>query len=73
MSKMENVQFIPCGHDDKLSIEEIVRLGGAKQLQDIQSGQKLDAVIFHSSKCNVCNDGGGFDDGCWRIGAFGRW
>jgi hypothetical protein len=55
-SEYENVQFCPCGHDYRMLRAEIVERGGAKQLEEIDTGFKLDAVIFSSSNCGVCKD-----------------
>lgn len=48
------VQFCPCGHTDVMTVEKIVASGGGEQLKEIESGVKLDAVIFHSDDCRQC-------------------
>ena len=45
------VQFCPCGCVSYMTKEEIITLDGENQLNDTN---KLDAPIFHSSKCPDC-------------------
>lgn len=48
------VQFCPCGHTAWKTTEEIRELGGSHQLEDIERGIKLDAPIFSSEDCPMC-------------------
>jgi hypothetical protein len=50
------VQFCPCGHVIRMHRDEVIRLGGANQLDLIGSGKKLDAPTFHQSDCPDCQD-----------------
>lgn len=50
------VQFCPCGCVQNMSEEEVVRLGGQRQLNRIAAGEKLDAPIFSTKDCPSCND-----------------
>lgn len=48
------VQFCPCGCTYRLSRSKIIAKGGKQQLDDIESGKKLDAIIFSSEGCEQC-------------------
>jgi len=49
------VQFCPCGHVYTMSTAAFVKLAGNRnQLEEIESGKKLDAPILHSSHCDEC-------------------
>jgi hypothetical protein len=57
------VQFCPCGCTQRLHIDEIRKLQGVfnsvdEQLDKIDKGIKLDALIFHSSDCPSCQEDG---------------
>jgi len=48
------VQFCPCGCVYNLKVSEIRAMGAGRQLDAIDSGRKLDAVILPSNKCEQC-------------------
>lgn len=54
MNSMMYVQFCPCGHVYMMSVDEIKEKIGDRQLDQIQSGEKLDAPILPSSLCHQC-------------------
>lgn len=49
------VQYCPCGHIAWLTRDEIIQKGSQKQLEAIENGTKLDAVILHSTECGACH------------------
>lgn len=49
------VQFCPCGHIAWLTRDEIIQKGSQKQLEAIENGTKLDAVILQSTECRTCH------------------
>jgi hypothetical protein len=50
------VQFCPCGCTYRLRKSKIIAMGGQQQLDDIESGKKLDVVIFGSEDCEQCKE-----------------
>lgn len=50
------VQFCPCGCTYRLPKSKIIAMGAKQQLDDIESGKKLDAVIFSSEDCEQCKE-----------------
>ena len=49
-----SVQCCPNGCVFNMQLDEVVKLVGTSQLEEIASGQKLDAVIVPSDKCPQC-------------------
>jgi hypothetical protein len=50
-----NVQFFPCGHTYRMDRDTAADRCGT-QLEQIESGEKLDAVILPASECAECTD-----------------
>ncbi len=55
-SDLEVVQFCPCGHVSEMTLKEVRKLGGGKQMSEIDAGRKLDAPILSSQNCPECRE-----------------
>jgi hypothetical protein len=51
-----NVQFCPCGHVCRMLRSDLIEREALNQQEEIDAGNKLDAVILRQSDCPDCKD-----------------